>query len=107
MSNNEICSTFATIGLNFIYHYIWESKMLKSTKYYVVILGSGPAGLQAAIHAARRKVSVLLMGKETKSSLFHAHVERIQLDARVDIRHYVHVWTGFTGRDTPVRVVGR
>ncbi|MBT8370656.1 MAG: NAD(P)/FAD-dependent oxidoreductase, partial [Deltaproteobacteria bacterium] len=41
----------------------------------VVILGTGPAGLQAAIHAARRKVSVLVMGKETKSSLFHAHVE--------------------------------
>ena len=49
--------------------------MLKSTNYDVVILGSGPAGLQAAIHAARRKVSVLLLGKETKSSLFHAHVE--------------------------------
>ena len=49
--------------------------MLKTTKYDVVILGSGPAGLQAAIHAARRKVSVLLMGKETKSSLFHAHIE--------------------------------
>jgi thioredoxin reductase (NADPH) len=31
--------------------------------------------LQAAIHAARKKVSVLVMGKETKSSLFHAHVE--------------------------------
>jgi thioredoxin reductase (NADPH) len=48
-----------------------------STKrnYDVVILGSGPAGLQAAVHAARKKVSVLLMGKETKSSLFHAHVE--------------------------------
>jgi thioredoxin reductase (NADPH) len=41
----------------------------------VVILGTGPAGLQAAIHAARRKVSVLVLGKETKSSLFHAHVE--------------------------------
>ncbi len=49
--------------------------MLESTNFDVVILGSGPAGLQAAIHAARRKVSVLLMGKETKSSLFHAHVE--------------------------------
>ena len=49
--------------------------MPESTNYDVVILGSGPAGLQAAIHAARRKVSVLLMGKETKSSLFHAHVE--------------------------------
>ena len=49
--------------------------MLKSENYDVVILGTGPAGLQAAIHAARRKVSVLVMGKEMKSSLFHAHVE--------------------------------
>ena len=49
--------------------------MLKKTNYDVVILGTGPAGLQAAIHAARKKVSVLLLGKETKSSLFHAHVE--------------------------------
>lgn len=43
--------------------------------YDTVILGSGPAGLQAAVHAARRKVSVLLFGKQDKSSLFHAHVE--------------------------------
>jgi len=49
--------------------------MLDRKDYDVVILGSGPAGLQAAIHAARKKVSVLLLGKETKSSLFHAHVE--------------------------------
>ena len=49
--------------------------MLNTTNYDVVILGSGPAGLQAAIHAARRKVSVLLMGRDTKSSLFHAHIE--------------------------------
>ena len=43
--------------------------------YDVVILGTGPAGLQAAIHAARRKVAVLVLGKETKSSLYHAHIE--------------------------------
>jgi thioredoxin reductase (NADPH) len=43
--------------------------------YDVVILGSGPAGLQAAIHAARRKVSVLVLGKESRSSIFHHHVE--------------------------------
>lgn len=43
--------------------------------YDVVILGTGPAGLQAAVHAARRKVSVLVLGKETKSSLYHAHIE--------------------------------
>jgi thioredoxin reductase (NADPH) len=41
----------------------------------VIILGTGPAGLQAAIHAARAKVSVLVMGREHKSSLFKAHVE--------------------------------
>ena len=44
-------------------------------RYDVVILGTGPAGLQAAIHAARKKVSVLALGKESKSSLFHAHIE--------------------------------
>jgi thioredoxin reductase (NADPH) len=49
--------------------------MLEKKDYDVVIIGTGPAGLQAAIHAARKKVSVLVMGKETKSSLFHAHVE--------------------------------
>ncbi len=49
--------------------------MLEKTSYDVVIIGTGPAGLQAAIHAARKKVSVVVMGKESKSSLFHAHVE--------------------------------
>lgn len=43
--------------------------------YEVVILGTGPAGLQAAIHAARTKVSVLVLGRGTKSSVFRAHVE--------------------------------
>lgn len=41
----------------------------------VVIMGTGPAGLQAAIHASRRKVSTLVLGKEIKSSLFHHHIE--------------------------------
>jgi len=49
--------------------------MASSQPFDVVILGTGPAGLQAAIHAARRKVSVLVLGKETKSSLFSAHIE--------------------------------
>ena len=49
--------------------------MSSSQHFDVIILGTGPAGLQAAIHAARRKVSVLVLGKEAKSSLFSAHIE--------------------------------
>ena len=49
--------------------------MPEKKDYDVIILGTGPAGLQAAIHAARKKVTVLVLGKETRSSLFHAHVE--------------------------------
>lgn len=49
--------------------------MTMSELFDVVILGTGPAGLQAAIHAARKRVKVLVLGKETKSSLFHAHIE--------------------------------
>lgn len=43
--------------------------------YDVVILGSGPAGLQAAIHASRKKTRVLILGRAGKSSLAWAHVE--------------------------------
>jgi len=49
--------------------------MPEHKKVDVLILGVGPAGLQAAIHAARKKVSAMLMGRSAKSSLFHAHVE--------------------------------
>jgi thioredoxin reductase (NADPH) len=45
--------------------------------YDVVVVGAGPAGLQAAIHASRKRVSVLVLGKEHKSSLFRAHVENM------------------------------
>jgi thioredoxin reductase (NADPH) len=49
--------------------------MSEKDRYDVLILGTGPAGLQAAIHAARKKVSVLVLGKESKSSIYHHHVE--------------------------------
>ncbi|MGD9330271.1 MAG: NAD(P)/FAD-dependent oxidoreductase [Desulfobacterales bacterium] len=48
---------------------------MPTSAYDVVILGLGPAGLQAAVHAARRKTSVLLLGRINKSSLFSAHIE--------------------------------
>ena len=46
-----------------------------NAEYEVTILGSGPAGLQAAIHAARAKASVLVLGRSKKSSISRAHVE--------------------------------
>jgi thioredoxin reductase (NADPH) len=51
-----------------------EDKLEKEI-YDVLILGSGPAGLQAAIHAARRKVSVIIVGKIRKSSAYNASIE--------------------------------
>jgi thioredoxin reductase (NADPH) len=48
---------------------------MKPNNYEIVILGTGPAGLQAAIHASRSKTDVLVMGREHKSSLYKAHVE--------------------------------
>ena len=42
--------------------------------YDVAIIGCGPGGLQAAIHAASKKAKVIVFGKPRKSSLFKAHV---------------------------------
>lgn len=44
-------------------------------RYDVVIIGQGPAGLQAAIHASRRKAKVVLLGRTKASSLYRAHIE--------------------------------
>lgn len=41
----------------------------------VVIIGAGPAGIQAAIHAARKKIMVVILGRPQKSALYGAHVE--------------------------------
>ncbi len=43
--------------------------------YDVVIIGAGPAGIQAAIHASRKKTDVLVLGRIENSALYSAHVE--------------------------------
>ncbi len=43
--------------------------------YDVVIIGAGPAGIQAAIHASRKKTSVLVLGRIENSALYGAHIE--------------------------------
>ncbi|HEB50002.1 MAG TPA: NAD(P)/FAD-dependent oxidoreductase [Desulfobulbus sp.] len=43
--------------------------------YDVVITGVGPAGIQAGIHAARKKTRVLLLGRIENSALYGAHIE--------------------------------
>lgn len=48
---------------------------MNEKNYEVIILGTGPAGLQAAIHAARAKVSVLVLGRPEQSSIYRAHIE--------------------------------
>ncbi len=41
----------------------------------IIILGTGPAGLQAAIHASRKKADVIVLGKQHKSGAYGAHIE--------------------------------
>lgn len=43
--------------------------------YDVTILGSGPGGLQAAIHSSRKKAKTLVLGRMDNSSLYWAHIE--------------------------------
>jgi alkyl hydroperoxide reductase subunit AhpF len=52
-----------------------KEEAMEGEIYDVIVVGTGPAGLQAAIHAARRKVSVLVLGRQNKSSAYRAHIE--------------------------------
>ncbi|MDD2466921.1 MAG: NAD(P)/FAD-dependent oxidoreductase [Desulfobulbus sp.] len=51
--------------------------------YDVVIIGVGPAGIQAAIHASRKKTSVLVLGRIENSALYGAHIENYAFVAGV------------------------
>lgn len=44
-------------------------------EYDVAIVGAGPAGLQAAIHAVRKKVRVCVLGRRQNSALVKAEIE--------------------------------
>ncbi len=48
---------------------------MSNDTYDVVIIGAGPAGIQAAIHASRKKASVLVLGRAENSAIYWAHVE--------------------------------
>ncbi|WP_028581281.1 NAD(P)/FAD-dependent oxidoreductase [Desulfogranum japonicum] len=48
---------------------------MSDSLYDVVIIGSGPAGIQAAIHASRRKTRVIMLGRIENSALYGAHIE--------------------------------
>ncbi|MCL2143381.1 MAG: NAD(P)/FAD-dependent oxidoreductase [Methanomassiliicoccaceae archaeon] len=51
----------------------------------VIIIGVGPAGLQAAIHAARGKASTTMIGKTEDSAMHGAHVENyFGIEGRTD-----------------------
>lgn len=53
--------------------------------YDVVIIGAGPAGIQAAIHASRKKTSVLVLGRPENSALYGAHIENYAFVAGVTL----------------------
>jgi thioredoxin reductase (NADPH) len=44
-------------------------------EYDIIILGAGPAGIQAGIHASRRGLRVLLVGKPSNSAIIKGHIE--------------------------------
>ena len=45
------------------------------TNVDVVVIGCGPAGIQAGIHSSRKKAETVIIGKMRNSSLYGAHVE--------------------------------
>ena len=44
-------------------------------EFDVAVIGCGPAGIQAAIHAVRKKVSVVIIGKTQNSAMMGTHIE--------------------------------
>ncbi|MDA3970783.1 MAG: NAD(P)/FAD-dependent oxidoreductase [Desulfobulbaceae bacterium] len=61
----------------------------------VLIMGAGPAGLQAAVHAVRKKTGVVVIGKPENSALYRAHVENyLCVDGVMDGREMLETGVG-------------
>ena len=43
----------------------------------VAVIGAGPAGIQAGMHASRKKAKTIMIGKTNNSALYGAHVENL------------------------------
>jgi len=71
----SMCYMFNDMHPAYAVRYEKQEGTMDRQTYEIVILGTGPAGLQAAIHASRTKASTLVMGREHKSSLYKAHIE--------------------------------
>jgi len=66
---------------------------MRNETFDIIVLGTGPAGLQAAIHAAGRNVSVMVLGRLKKSSAYQAHIENfccICGDTGTDLLNQAH-----------------
>lgn len=57
--------------------------MTQKTQYDIVIIGAGPAGIQAAIHASRKQTRVLVLGRLANSALFKGHIENYAFVGKV------------------------
>ncbi|MBU0483389.1 MAG: NAD(P)/FAD-dependent oxidoreductase [Proteobacteria bacterium] len=65
----------------------------------VLIIGAGPAGLQAAVHAVRKKASVVVLGRAERSSIYQAHVENyLCVDGVTEGSELMRVALGQAGR---------
>jgi len=76
----------------------------------IIIVGAGPAGIQAAIHAARGKAEVVMLGKRINSAMFGAHVEnyfgiRGKTDGSKILDNGLHQAAGFGAKHIEENVI--